>query len=203
MKLDRDFYNRDAVTVARELLGKRVVHQESGICRAGIIVETEAYMGVDDKGAHSYGGRRTPRNEVMYGPPGYSYVYIIYGMYNCLNAVVNEAGTPQGVLIRALEPMEGIDAMAEARFGRTGPLTRREMYNLTNGPGKLCVALGLTRAHNGLDLLGDELFITEPLVPLAPFEVNTGPRINIDYAEEAVHYPWRFTIKDNPYLSRK
>src|SRR5690554_6718560 len=110
--LNRDFYNRDSLTVAKDLLGKYLVHIVDGVKLVGKIVETEAYMGVEDKAAHSYGGRRTPRVEVMYGPPGYAYVYLIYGMYDCFNVVTNKEGIPQAVLIRAIEPMGELDAFA-------------------------------------------------------------------------------------------
>jgi DNA-3-methyladenine glycosylase len=203
LKLPRTFYSRDTLTVARELLGKHLVHVINGVVREGKIVETEAYIGPEDKGAHSYGGRRTPRTEIMYGPPGYAYVYLIYGMYNCFNVVTNEAEKPEAVLVRAIEPVQGTESMSEARFGRIGTLTAREKISLTNGPGKLCQALGITRAHNGFDLCGDALFITESEASDGPFEVVETTRINIDYAEEAALYPWRFYIKDNPFVSRK
>lgn len=202
-KLPRDFYNRDTLIVARELLGKHLVHIVDGIAREGRIVEVEAYIGPEDKGAHTYNGRRTPRNEVMYGPPGYAYVYLIYGMYNCVNAVTNEAERPEAVLIRALEPVQGIPLMAQARFGRSESLTSREKISLTNGPGKLCQALGITRAHNGFDLCGDALFIKEPSDAAEEVDIVETTRVNIDYAEEAALYPWRFYIKDNPFISRK
>ncbi|MFT9849257.1 DNA-3-methyladenine glycosylase [Aneurinibacillus sp. REN35] len=202
-KLPRDFYNRDTLIVARELLGKHLVHIVDGIAREGRIVEVEAYIGPEDKGAHTYNGRRTPRNEVMYGPPGYAYVYLIYGMYNCVNTVTNEAERPEAVLIRALEPVQGIPLMAQARFGRSQSLTSREKISLTNGPGKLCQALGITRAHNGFDLCGDALFITEPSDAAEEVDIVETTRVNIDYAEEAALYPWRFYIKDNPFISRK
>ncbi|MBN6187189.1 DNA-3-methyladenine glycosylase [Aneurinibacillus sp. BA2021] len=201
--MPRDFYRRDTLTVARELLGKHLVHMVEGVPRAGKIVETEAYIGPEDKGAHTYNGRRTQRNEVMYGPPGYAYVYLIYGMYNCVNVVTNEVEKPEAVLIRALEPVQGLTDMAEARFGRSESLTSRERISLSNGPGKLCQALGITRAHNGFDLCGNELFITEPSAAEEGIEIVETTRINIDYAEEAALYPWRFYIKDNPFVSRK
>ena len=112
-KLDREFYNRDSIVVARELLGKVLVHEIDGNRISAKIVETEAYMGVEDKAAHSYEGRRTPRVEVMYGEPGFTYVFMIYGMHSCFNVVVNKKGTPQAVLIRAVEPMEGMDGTKE------------------------------------------------------------------------------------------
>lgn len=202
-KLPRDFYNRDTLNVARDLLGKYLVHKIDGVVREGKIVEVEAYIGPEDKGAHTYNGRRTPRNEAMYGPPGFAYVYLIYGMYNCVNVVTNEAEKPEAVLIRALEPTCGVEQMSMARFGKSELLTSRETISLTNGPGKLCQALGITRTHNGYDLCGETLYITESSKPGEPFETMETTRINIDYAEEAALYPWRFYIKDNPFVSRK
>ncbi|GED17309.1 3-methyladenine DNA glycosylase [Aneurinibacillus migulanus] len=202
-KLPRDFYNRDTLNVARDLLGKYLAHKIDGVVREGKIVEVEAYIGPEDKGAHTYNGRRTPRNEAMYGPPGFAYVYLIYGMYNCVNVVTNEAEKPEAVLIRALEPTCGVEQMSMARFGKSELLTSRETISLTNGPGKLCQALGITRTHNGYDLCGETLYITESSKPDEPFETVETTRINIDYAEEAALYPWRFYIKDNPFVSRK
>lgn len=202
-KLPRDFYNRDTLNVARDLLGKYLVHKIDGVVREGKIVEVEAYIGPEDKGAHTYNGRRTPRNEAMYGPPGFAYVYLIYGMYNCVNVVTNEAEKPEAVLIRALEPTCGVEQMSMARFGKSELLTSRETISLTNGPGKLCQALGITRTHNGYDLCGETLYITESSKPGELFETVETTRINIDYAEEAALYPWRFYIKDNPFVSRK
>lgn len=202
-KLPRDFYNRDTLNVARDLLGKYLVHKIDGVVREGKIVEVEAYIGPEDKGAHTYNGRRTPRNEAMYGPPGFAYVYLIYGMYNCVNVVTNEAEKPEAVLIRALEPTCGVEQMSMARFGKSELLTSRETISLTNGPGKLCQALGITRTHNGYDLCGETLYITESSKPGEPFETVETTRINIDYAEEAALYLWRFYIKDNPFVSRK
>ncbi|WP_412676454.1 DNA-3-methyladenine glycosylase [Aneurinibacillus migulanus] len=202
-KLPRDFYNRDTLNVARDLLGKYLAYKIDGVVREGKIVEVEAYIGPEDKGAHTYNGRRTPRNEAMYGPPGFAYVYLIYGMYNCVNVVTNEAEKPEAVLIRALEPTCGVEQMSMARFGKSELLTSRETISLTNGPGKLCQALGITRTHNGYDLCGETLYITESSKPDEPFETVETTRINIDYAEEAALYPWRFYIKDNPFVSRK
>ncbi|WCK54428.1 DNA-3-methyladenine glycosylase [Aneurinibacillus sp. Ricciae_BoGa-3] len=222
MKLPQEFYSRNTIDVARDLLGKYLIHQSDSSCRAGKIVETEAYMGPEDKAAHSYNGRRTDRNEVMYGPPGYAYVYFIYGKHFCINAVTAAVGSPEAVLIRALEPVSGIEEMALARYGKPGPLTTKERYGLTNGPGKLCQALGINRSDNGRFLGGDGLYISSGLPfqpegehpqlegqdlqlpnPAQSFEVVCAPRIGVDYAEEAAAYPWRFYIKDSPFVSRK
>lgn len=201
-KLNREFYNRDSTIVAKELLGKVLVHETDGRRAAAIIVETEAYMGAEDKAAHSYGGRRTPRVEVMYGGPGFSYVFLIYGMYNCFNIVTREEGIPQAVLIRAAEPIEGFDFMARNRFNKEfAQLTKIQIKGLTNGPGKLCGALSIDRKLNGEDLCGNELYVEEG--EEREFVVVSSKRIGIDYAEEARDYLWRFYIEDNLYVSVK
>ena len=200
--VSREFYNRDSIIVAKELLGKFLVHESKGYKLVSRIVETEAYMGVIDKADHSYGGRRTKRVEVMYGKPGFSYVYLIYGMYNCLNIVANQEGIPHCVLIRGVEPIEGIDIMANNRYNKAyDQLTRSQKIGLTNGPGKLCMALDIDRNHNGLDVCGDELYVQEG--DNEAFDVVSAKRIGIDYAEEARDFLWRFYIKDNKYVSVK
>lgn len=202
MKLSRDFYNRDSLIVAKELLGKVLVHHVNGHAITAKIVETEAYMGVDDKAAHSYGGRRTQRVEVMYGDPGFSYVFIIYGMHYCFNVVTKEKGNPQAVLIRALEPLDGLDIMALNRFSKSyNDLTNTQIKNLTNGPGKLCSAMLINKSLNGEDLCGNNLYIEE--TNNENFSFVSTKRVGIDYAEEAKDYPWRFYIKDNKYVSVK
>lgn len=201
-KLDREFYNRDTIIVAKELLGKIIVHKVNGQKLSAKIVETEAYMGITDKAAHSYGGRRTSRVEVMYGKPGVSYVFIIYGMYYCFNTVTREEGTPQAVLIRAAEPIQGIDLMAQNRFKKSyNELTKSQIKSLTNGPGKLCGALLIDKSLNGEDLCGDKLYIEE--MESENFDIVSSKRINIDYAEEAKDYLWRFYIEGNKYVSVK
>lgn len=202
MKLNREFYSRDTITVAKDLLGKILVHNYDGNIIKGKIVETEAYLGVKDKAAHSYGGRKTKRVEVMYGPPGVAYVYFIYGMYYCFNIVTKEEGTPEAVLVRAVEPVENIDQMAINRFKKPyEELTRYQKRNLTNGPGKLCMALNIGKEQNGLDLCGDILYLEEG--EKENFNIVTTTRIGIDYAEEAKDFPYRFYIEGNPYVSVK
>lgn len=201
-RLVREFYNRDSLIVARELLGKVLVHEINGQKVSAKIVEAEAYMGIGDKAAHSYGGRRTQRVEVMYGGPGFSYVFFIYGMYYCFNVVTREEGNPQAVLIRALEPVEGLDLMAENRFKKPyGQLTKSQVTGLTNGPGKLCMALAIDRGLNGEDLCGSKLYVEEREKEKSG--IVSAKRVGIDYAEEAKDYPWRFYIKDNKYVSVK
>jgi DNA-3-methyladenine glycosylase len=199
-KLERDFYHRDSLIVAKELLGKRLVHEIDGKRIVAKIVETEAYMGVMDKAAHSYGGRRTPRVEVMYGEAGHSYVFMIYGMYYCFNVVTQEVGIPQAVLIRGVEPVEGLQEMAQHRFQKQYEhLTKSQRKNLTNGPGKLCKALFIDKKQNGVDLCGDLLYIEEG--EAENFTVTASKRIGIDYAEEAKDFLWRFYIDKNPWVS--
>ncbi len=201
-KLGREFYNRDSVIVAKELLGKVLVHTIEGNRVAAKIVETEAYMGVIDKAAHSYGGKRTPRVEVMYGGPGFSYVFFIYGMYYCFNIVTREEGTPQAVLIRAVEPVENFEIMAQKRFQKSyEQLSRRQITGLTNGPGKLCGALSIDRSLNGEDLCGSKLFLEEGTD--MGFNIVSAKRVGIDYAGEAKDYPWRFYMEGNKYVSVK
>lgn len=201
-KLNRDFYNRDSILVAKELLGKVLVHETYGQKVSAKIVETEAYMGIEDKAAHSYGGRRTSRVEVMYGEAGFSYIFLVYGMHCCFNVVTNKKEIPQAVLIRAVEPLEGTELMAQKRFGRPyEQLTKSQRRGLTNGPGKLCSALALDRSFNGVDLCGNELYIEQG--ESEDLHIVKAKRVGIDYAEEAKDYPWRFYIENNKYVSVK
>ena len=196
-KLPREFYTRpNVLTVARELLGKLlVVPAKNGRRVSGIIVEAEAYRGPQDRAAHSYGGRRTKRTETMYGLGGTAYIFFVYGMYYQFNVVTNAEEVPHAVLIRALEPVEGIEMMRKRRHGQPD-------HNLTNGPGKLCIALGIDRRFDRADLLGNIVWIEEgKTIPRS--RIASGPRIGIDYAEEWVKKPWRFWIKNNPHVSRK
>ncbi|WP_186428714.1 DNA-3-methyladenine glycosylase [Clostridium sp. BSD9I1] len=201
MKLSREFYNRDTLKVAKGLLGKNLVTVENNIITSGKIVEVEAYMGLEDKAAHSYGGRRTKRVEVMYGKPGVAYVYFIYGLYYCMNVVAREEGIAQAVLIRAVEPLQGKEIMSKRRFNKNyDELKKRDIINLTSGPSKLCMAFNIDRSMNGEDLLGDRIYIEEG--NKEEFEIGESSRIGIDYAEEAKHYPWRFFVSGNPYVSK-
>ncbi|HEY3025125.1 MAG TPA: DNA-3-methyladenine glycosylase [Pyrinomonadaceae bacterium] len=195
--LPREFYTRpNVLTVARELLGKLLVVPAKNRRRvSGIIVEAEAYRGPQDRAAHSYGGRRTKRTEAMYGLGGTAYIFFVYGMYYQFNVVTNAEQAPHAVLIRALEPVEGIEIMRTRRHGQPD-------HNLTNGPGKLCIALGIDRRFDRADLLGDKVWIEEgQTIPRS--RIASGPRIGIDYAAEWVEKPWRFWIKNNPYVSRR
>ncbi len=195
-KLPRDFYTRtDVLEVARDLLGKKlVVPGRSGTRVAGIIVETEAYRGPEDRASHAYDGRRTRRTETMYAKGGTAYVYFVYGMYNQFNVVTNVAEVPHAILVRAVEPSEGLDLMRRRRPGR------RE-YELTSGPGRLCLAMGIDRKLDQADLLGDQIWIEEG-VSISPRQIARGPRIGIDYAEKWITKPWRFWVRDNPFVSK-
>ena len=192
-KLTRDFYARDTLTVARELLGNDLVRELNGerlICR---ITETEAYIGRCDKACHAYGYKRTARTQTLFAPPGTAYIYIIYGMYHCLNFVTEAEGEPAAVLLRGLEAVSGLTTLRRLRYpGNSGPLTAYQQKNFLNGPGKICKALSLDRSQNGLDLTGDTLYVVRS--GETPELIHTGPRIGIDYAEEAVDFPWRFWI---------
>jgi DNA-3-methyladenine glycosylase len=197
MKLPREFYTRpDVLEVARDLLGtKLVVPNRSGKRTAGIIVETEAYRGPEDRASHAWNGRRTNRTETMYGIGGTAYVYFVYGMYNQFNVITNEENLPHAVLVRAVEPVEGLDVMRRRRPGRSE-------YELTSGPGRLCIALGIDRGLDKADLLGDRVWIEEG-VSVSPRQIARGPRIGIDYAEKWKDKPWRFWIKNNPFVSKR
>ncbi len=201
MKLKRNFYSRDTLLVAQELLGKVLVRNIDGEILKGKIVETEGYLGLADKAAHSYGGKLTKRLETMYGAPGRAYVYIIYGMYYCLNTITRKEGIPEGVLIRAIEPLEGIDAMAENRFGKSlEEFNNYQKKNFTNGPGKLCMAMDITKKLDKEDLCGDILYIEEG--KKEKFNIVKDKRIGIDYAEEAKDYLYRFYIEGNSHVSK-
>ncbi len=187
--------------VAKDLLGKILVHKIGETIISGKIVETEAYVGAVDKAAHTYNNRRTPRTEVMFGDGGYVYVYLIYGMYHCMNVVTGVEGDGEAVLLRALEPIEGIEQMAINRFNKNlNELKKRELKLLTNGPGKLCSALGITKEDYGEDLTGNKIYIYDN--EIEKFHVVSSNRINIGYAEEAQDFPWRFYIEGNPYVSK-
>jgi DNA-3-methyladenine glycosylase len=197
MKLPREFYTRsDVLEVARDLLGKKlVVSNRSGKRVAGIIVESEAYRGPEDRASHAWNSRRTKRTETMYGIGGTAYVYFVYGMYNQFNVVTSVENIPHAVLVRALEPIEGLDVMRRRRPGRSE-------YELTSGPGRLCIALGIDRRLDKADLLGRKVWIEEG-VSVSPRQIARGPRIGIDYAEEWKDKPWRFWLKDNPFVSKR
>ena len=194
MKLEREFFERECLIVAKELLGKVLVHEADEGITSGRIVESEAYLGPEDKAAHTWKGRRTSRTKVIFGRGGYAYVYLVYGMHCCFNVTVNIAGKPECVLVRALEPLEGIRLMSERR--RTAKFTQ-----LCSGPGKLCCAMGITRELYGEDLCGDRLYIMDD--GRKNFEIEATTRIGIDYAEEYRTKLWRFCVSGSEYLSKK
>ena len=193
-RLDRSFYYQPTLQVAQGLLGQQLVRVVGRQRLSGRIVETEAYIGEADRACHASRGR-TPRTEVMYGRPGHAYVYFIYGMHHCFNVVTEEEGFPAAVLIRALEPMEGLEWMRRHRPGRPDD-------QLTNGPGKLCAALAIDRTLNGVDLCTSRVFFIEEGRTVADEEVATSPRIGIRSDEVARSRPWRFYIRDNLCVSR-
>lgn len=196
MKLKREFYERaDSLKTAQDLLGKiLVVPAENGQRVAGRIVETEAYLGEPDKAAHAYRNRRTRRTEVLFGHGGHAYIFFIYGMYYQLNIVIGQKETPHCVLIRGIEPLEGIEIMRERRGNMKDT-------NLTSGPGKLCIAFGIDKTFYGEDLLGQRMWI-ENGENVSPKKIAEGTRIGIDYAEEYAEKPWRFWVRDNPFVSK-
>ncbi len=191
-----EFYTRtNVLAVARELLGKLlVVPLLDGKRVSGIIVETEAYRGPLDRASHAYAGRRTKRTETMYSLGGTVYIFFVYGMYNQFNVVTNVEGVPHAVLIRALQPVERIELMRQRRHGQPD-------RQLTNGPGKLCIAMGIDRTLDRADLLGNQVWL-EDGETIPPRKIASGPRIGINYAEDWVDKPWRFWVKDNPFVSR-
>jgi len=196
-KLSRDFYLVDAVTLARRLLGKVLVHRSPEGVTSGLIVETEAYMGIHDKASHAYGGKRTRRNEVMYLEGGHAYIYLNYGIHHLLNVVAGPRDVPMAVLIRAVEPLEGVELMARRRGIE---LDDKSLYKLCNGPGKLTKAMGISVRLNGEDLTGDRLYIIDP--GEIPDKIVSTRRIGVDYAGEYALKPWRFYIAGSRYVSR-
>jgi len=197
-KLEQHFYNRaDVLKIARELLGKVLVTTFQGQLTSGRIVETEAYAGEIDRASHAWGGRRTNRTEVMYGLGGTAYVYLCYGIHQMFNVVTNQQGIPHAILVRAAEPLEGIDIMLQ----RTGK--KKLDYTLTKGPGNVGKALGFFTRHTGLSLLGDELFIADDGFQVKKGDILATPRIGVDYAGDDAALPYRFIIQDSPYVSGK
>jgi DNA-3-methyladenine glycosylase len=202
-RLSRAFFARDTLVVARDLLGQRLVRELGGVRLSGRIVEVEAYVGEEDQASHARFGR-TRRNAPMYGPPGRAYVYFIYGMHHCFNVVTEREGYPAAVLIRALEPLEGLGEMRVRRWpepaeGRGGPPDAR----LASGPARLCQALGIDRRFDGVDMCapGALLFLEED-ASIPNGAVVTGPRIGVRGDDAAVTIPWRFYVRDSQHVSR-
>lgn len=222
-RLGRDFFSRDGITVAKELLGKILVHEtEAGIVR-GIITEVESYMGEEDKGSHTYGGKRTERTEPMYHAGGTSYVYLIYGMYSCMNIAAMTEGIPQAVLLRSVIPAdreseermtklreaeaerrrrkqervktgENVEAGETVKAGKAAKVSVSLRKHLADGPGRLCIAMGITRADNDVDMTESATFYVTEGISVKNAEIHAARRIGIDYAEEAADYLWRFYI---------
>jgi DNA-3-methyladenine glycosylase len=197
-KLDHQFYNNeDVVFLARQLLGKLLVTRIDHIHTSGRIVETEAYAGAIDRASHAYGGRRTNRTEIMFGEPGKAYVYLCYGIHHLFNIVTNKKDVPHAILVRALEPVDGIEDM----LIRTGKRTAD--YTLTKGPGNVSRALGIRTAHSGTDLFGNLIYIVDDKVSVSDDSIISSTRIGVDYAGDDAALLYRFHLKDNPFVSGK
>lgn len=196
MKLTESFYERtNVVKIARELLGKSLFTRIAGIVTGGMIVETEAYSW-KERGCHAYGGKMTARNKIMFDHGGHAYVYLCYGIHNLFNVVTNQKGVADAVLIRAIEPITGLKEMEIRR----GPLLNP--YHLTSGPGKLTRALGIDRQFNGKFLLNNDVWIEDTGEKIGNKSIVVSERIGIDYAGEDAKLPWRFTIKENKWVSK-
>lgn len=202
--LPQSFFDRDTVDTARALVGKYLVRQYDGLILAARITETEAYVGRIDKACHAYNYRKTERTKTLYAPPGTAYVYLIYGMHCCLNFVTEPEGEPAAVLIRSLSPRYNQDIIAENRFHcKYADMTAYQKKNFLNGPGKLCAGMNIDRSLNALPYGSKELYICgspeelglpAPRSDLEPLDIHVGRRVGIDYAEEAVDFPWRFYL---------
>lgn len=197
-KLPQSFYRSDDVLqISRELMGKILVTKFDGVTTSGRIVELEAYAGPVDKASHAYGGRRTNRNEIMYGVGGFAYVYLCYGIHHLFNVVTAKKDLPHAILIRALEPIKGINTMLE----RTGKLKLDD--TLTRGPGNVSKALGISTANNAFSLSGPEIYLADDGFVYSDKEIGKSPRIGVDYAADHALWPYRFYVKGNPFVSAK
>jgi len=197
-KIPLSFYKRkDVVAIARDLIGKIVVTKFDGLITSGRIIETEAYVAHVDKASHSFGGRRTAKNEHMYARPGTAYVYICYGMHQMLNVVTNDKNIPDAVLIRAVEPLEGIDIMLR----RTGK--EKLNFTLTKGPGNVGKALGIFKMHSGLHLLDEKIYLADDGLKLKESEIGISKRIGVESAFPDSELPYRFYVRGNKYVSGK
>ena len=196
-KLSLSFYERtDVFQITRELLGKVLVSENEEGRSSGIIVEAEAYNGEIDKAAHVYGGKRTKRTETMYGEAGHAYIYLCYGIHHMLNVVTNKIDVPKAILIRALEPKEGIELMMRRRKKKTFD------NSLTRGPGSLCQALSIHYRQDGTPLWSNELWIEDQNIVFSPEEISVGPRIGVDYAAEDALLPYRYWVTNHPFVSK-
>ncbi|MFI5186498.1 MAG: DNA-3-methyladenine glycosylase [Chitinophagales bacterium] len=198
VKLGMEFYRRkDVVQIAKELLGKILVTNRKGVITSGRIVECEAYAGIIDKASHASGGRRTKRNAIMYGEGGYAYVYLCYGIHHLFNVVTNSTDIPHAILIRALDPIEGIEEMLHRTH------KKKSDHSLTRGPGNVSKALGILTKHSGFSLLSDKIFIADDGRKYSKKEIVASPRIGVDYAGNDAFLPYRFYVKGNPFVSGK
>lgn len=189
MRIPRSFFeHEDVVELAKKLLGKRIVTKIDGVITSGIITETEAYAGVDDRASHAYGGRHTARTKTMYEQGGVSYVYLCYGIHHLFNFVTNVKGVPHAILLRAIEPEKGIEHMLKRRGKKKVDKT------LCGGPGTVSQALGITTALNGTVLSGKTIWVEETGIIVKPEDVLAGPRIGVDYAGKDAKLPYRFRI---------
>lgn len=196
MRLEPRFYEREnVVKIARELIGKYLFTNIEGVIAGGMVVEIEAYSW-KERGCHAYGGKMTSRNKVMFETGGCAYVYLCYGIHNLFNVVTNKPGIADAVLIRAIEPSEGIDTMKQRRGNLQNP------FHLTSGPGKLTKALGIDRTFNGKFLINNDVWIEDRGEKVSSREIEVGTRIGIDYAGTDAKLPWRFTLKENPWVSK-
>ena len=197
-KLGLEFYRReDVLKIAKELLGKILVTNWQGIITSGRIVECEAYAGIIDKASHASGGKRTARNEIMYSEGGFAYVYLCYGIHHLFNIVTNSTDTPHAVLIRALDPLEGIEEMLRRTH------KKKLDHTLTRGPGNVSKALGIQTKHTRTSLLADKIFIADDGGRYSRKEIAASPRIGVDYAGKDALLPYRFYVKGNPFVSGK
>ncbi|MBK8522419.1 MAG: DNA-3-methyladenine glycosylase [Ferruginibacter sp.] len=195
-KLTTQFYKRtDVLLIAKELIGKILVTDFNGVITSGRIVETEAYIGLTDKASHSFGGKRTTRNEHMYADAGIAYVYICFGMHHLFNVVTNAANIPDAVLIRAVEPIAGIDAML-TRTGKT-----KLDNSLTKGPGNAAKALGISKVHSGINLRKNEIYIADDGFKITETEIGISRRIGVEGSGDAAILPYRFYIRGNVFVS--
>lgn len=196
IKLQSSFYSRsDTLQVSKELLGKHLVTQFDGLRTSGMIVETEAYLGKEDRACHAWNGRRTARTEVMYAPGGTAYVYLCYGIHHLFNVVTHAADVPHAVLIRAVEPVDGLPEMLRRR-----KKTRLER-SLTAGPGALSGALGILTSHTGLSLLGDQIWLEDHGYSWSEEDVVASPRVGVGYAGEDALLPYRFRLRHSVWTS--
>lgn len=197
-KLKLNFYDRkNVVSIAEDLLGKILVTQIDGLRTSGRIVETEAYAGINDRASHAFGGKRTARSEHLYGPPGTLYMYICYGMHHLVNVITNKKDIPHGVLIRALEPLEGVEWMLK-RTGKT-----KLDFTLTRGPGNLARAMGLSKSQSGGNFFSEEIFIEDDGTRYKKNQILVTHRIGVESAREDAELPYRFIVKGNPYVSAR